>query len=236
MQDEYWFVKAYLGLLIMAPMMNAFIENASQKQVFMVLLWFYVLQTILGWITYSASFLMGGYSTMSFMGLYMLARYVRLYSPKLTGLSCIQCFGGYFALTIFMAVIGIFLLYFGGNDYYMGKLVVSYTNPFTVMASLFLLLGFAKLKIHSRLINWIAASCFAVFLLHENSYASGLFTEYVLEVYHRYDSVACIIMMFLALLLVFCLAIIVDQVRILCWRGIEGVWSKVGRSILINRY
>ena len=31
-QDNYWFVKAYLGLYIFAPVLNAFIDNASKEQ------------------------------------------------------------------------------------------------------------------------------------------------------------------------------------------------------------
>ena len=230
LQDDYWFVKAYLGLMIMAPVMNVFIERTSRRPLFGVLLGFYVFQTILGWVSDSVGFLMGGYSTISFMGLYMLARYVRLYSPRLRHLSFLQCVGLYFAVCVVMAGLSAVVLYFGGISI-SGKLVMSYVNPFTIMASLFLVLGFSRLGFRSRAVNWLAVSCLAVYLLHCNSLLWGAYLDFMRGVYDRYDGFACIMMMFLALLLVFCCAIIIDQVRILCWKGLERAWHKIGSGL-----
>lgn len=74
-----WFIKAYLGLYIIAPVLNAFVNNTEKMAFQKVLLSFFIFQTAYSWISDGAVFFEGGYSTMSFIGLYLLARYVKLH-------------------------------------------------------------------------------------------------------------------------------------------------------------
>ncbi len=73
-----WFIKAYIGLYILAPVLNFFVENSSKKQLGLLLISFYTFQTIYG-LSGAAKFIDHGYSTFSFIGLYLLAQYVKLY-------------------------------------------------------------------------------------------------------------------------------------------------------------
>ena len=76
--DDYWFVKAYLGLVIFSPILNSFTERCSEKQLRWVLIAFYVFQTLYAWMSiYGAIWFAGGYSATSFIGLYLLAYYMR---------------------------------------------------------------------------------------------------------------------------------------------------------------
>lgn len=79
----YWFIPAYLLLYILSPVLNQFINNSSSKTIFATLLSFFVFEFAFGWEIDFAKF-DGGLTTISFIGLYLLARYVRLYSNKLT--------------------------------------------------------------------------------------------------------------------------------------------------------
>lgn len=80
-----WFIKAYILLYIIAPVLNAFVENASQKEFRNVLIAFFAFEFVYGWIfSGSTQHIVGGYSTISFIGLYLLARYVRLYQPRIS--------------------------------------------------------------------------------------------------------------------------------------------------------
>ena len=65
--------------------LNAFIEQASQKDFRNVLIAFFTFEFIYGWIfSGSTQHIQDGYSTISFIGLYLLARYVRLYQPRIS--------------------------------------------------------------------------------------------------------------------------------------------------------
>lgn len=77
-----WFIKAYIGLYILSPVLNAFIKNAEKKSYENVLVAFFVFQTLYSWLTGAAVFFESGYSTMSFIGLYLLARYLKIYQLK----------------------------------------------------------------------------------------------------------------------------------------------------------
>lgn len=79
---DFWFAKEYLVLYIFSPVLNAFVEKADRKQFSLFLISFYFVQTLHGFITESSWFFYGN-SPLSFIGLYLLARYIRLPPPKL---------------------------------------------------------------------------------------------------------------------------------------------------------
>lgn len=76
--SNHWFIKSYIGLYILAPVLNAFVKVADKKQLKLLLIVFFLYQTIYGW-SGAAAFFVNGYSTMSFIGLYLLGRYLNLY-------------------------------------------------------------------------------------------------------------------------------------------------------------
>ena len=77
-----WFVKAYLLLFILSPVLNAFVERAERRLFRNVLIGFYTFQLLYGWIFSSAvTYINDGYSVTSFIGLYLLMRYVATYPP-----------------------------------------------------------------------------------------------------------------------------------------------------------
>lgn len=72
----YWFVKAYLCLYILSPVLNSFCETVDRRSFSLVVGAFFVFETVYGW-SGAARFVEQGYSTISFVGLYLLAQYVR---------------------------------------------------------------------------------------------------------------------------------------------------------------
>ena len=214
--------------------MNAFIEKASKKQMLVFLLCFYIFQTLYGWVVFSADFIMNGYSTFSFIGLYMLGRYVRLYPSQYIGLNSLKCLGVYFLINIFLTIISVLLIVCDQISY-MQKMVTSYVNPFTVLASLYLLLAFTKMPFYSKIINWIAASSLAVYLLHHNRYVFGEYLSICRYMYQEYSGIVYMILMFLALCAVFLLSVLIDRVRIFFWRYLEKAVLKAhDRSNLLK--
>lgn len=162
--DDYWFIKAYIGLYLFAPLLNKYIESATEKQLRTFLIIFYYFQTIYGWLNlYGAHWFEGGFSMVSFMGLYILARYVRLHLNINRG--------KFFFLSIYMAIgIGLGLLAFilAALDIKIYGRLLTYTNPLVIIESVCLVVFFSKLHIQSRFINAMAASCLAIYLLHAN--------------------------------------------------------------------
>lgn len=80
-----WFIKAYLFLYVLSPILNLFVEYAPRTLFRNTLIGFFILQSVYGWILPSATeYIEMGYSPLSFIGLYLLARYIRIYSPSIT--------------------------------------------------------------------------------------------------------------------------------------------------------
>jgi hypothetical protein len=78
----YWFVISYLILYGLAPVLNAFIEETSEKEYRFVLYFYFTAEFIYGFLLDKGHFDYG-FSPLAFIGLYLLARYARFYPGKL---------------------------------------------------------------------------------------------------------------------------------------------------------
>lgn len=78
----YWFVPHYLGLYVLAPLINKFIEHSSKRGILTFIVVYYTFQLIYGWI-YDCVDFSSGYSFISFIGLYVIARYIRIHGISL---------------------------------------------------------------------------------------------------------------------------------------------------------
>lgn len=206
-----WFIKSYIGIYILAPVLNIFIQYASKKLFTTVLVLFFVFQTIYGWSD-AAPFIAQGYSTFSFIGLYLLAQYTRKYLLK-----DVTAWGGYIYIfsIVINSLMSYLLLRFG-----IPINVWSYVNPVVIIGSLGLLGFFWKIDLgSSKWINWIAKSSFAVFLLHSNpNIGVPIFKVTILNLYAAYSGIECVAMIFVFLISVFAVAILLDQPRKWLWR------------------
>lgn len=206
----YWFLMAYLGLYLLSPILNAFIQSASKRQFQLVLVCLYIFQCYFCWLTGNLDYY-GGYSIMFFCLLYLTARYARLYPIKI-----LDARSHYFycASILFIAVVVILSEYFTGTALRM----LRYDNPLVIFASLSLLTTIYKFQFSSRIVNWIAESCFAVYIIHFNPLVFPYFTKGILKIYGETDGLYAIISVFLYLCTVFLCCVFIDRIRIITWK------------------
>lgn len=132
--QEYWFVMGYLGLYILSPALNAFVEKVNKRLFQMFLITFYIYQCYYCWITGVVNYF-GGYSIIFFCGLYLTARYFRLYpSGRLNRLSLLV----YIAITCFISIIVVLSVWKFGNAMKM----LRYDNPLIILSSMALIIVF----------------------------------------------------------------------------------------------
>ena len=172
----YWFVPAYIALFAFSPVLNKFIEHSTKKEFMVVVLSFFVIEFFYGWLGNMASY-NSGYSFASFIGLYLLGRYVNLYPGKLCKFDRRIDMLLYFVLSIIPAVISFLTIMKMEKDF----ATISYSSPFVVFAALFLLLYFTKLNLTSQSINWAAASVFSIYLFHQHPSIVPLFKSVFLK-------------------------------------------------------
>lgn len=206
-----WFIKSYIALYLIAPILNTYLDNSSQSTQKKVLIAFFVFQTIYGW-TKAASFYELGYSAFSFIGLYLLAQYVRKYKP-------INHVTRYIYIYI-ACTVGITLLYFCCTMIGTGVQAYAYIDPMVIIGAMCLLLLFSKIKIgNSKIINGIAQSCFMVYLIHGRLIWDGIpiFKNIAFKIYSMNDGIICLCYFFIYLLGVFFLCVIIDIPRKIIW-------------------
>ena len=216
-----WFIRAYLGLYVLSPILNAFLEHCSKRQLEYVLIAFYTFQTFYGFIG-NVDFFCSGYSTFSFIGLYLLSRYLRLYGTALS-----KSGGVVYLISVLVNV----LLYYVLMKMDVQRIhTTGYVNPLVIIGAAGLIMWASQLRIkQSRLINFIAASSFAVFLLHVNpNFCDMIYRPLMISLYEGFDGVACLVVEFIVLVLIFALAVLLDQPRKLLW---NYLWRRLDTNI-----
>lgn len=218
----YWFVKAYIILYLFAPLLNVFVQNVNRDYLKTFLIAFFTIQIVYGFYHYGGWYA-GGYSPLSFMGLYVLARYMRLYPNKYTQFNKFLDLLLYLIISVSTALCSLALTYIYDKG---GTVLFLYSSPLVILASVFFFLFFTKLSFYSKILNWVAASCFAVYLVHNSPY---IFHSYYIDnIKHWYTTESNnIFMLYTSGLLTtfFILSILFDKIRIMLWNFV--VWAYV---------
>lgn len=209
-----WFIKAYIALYIFSPILNLFIEKTSKKQLKYFLICFYLYQTIYG-IKYGVPYLVGGYSPISFIGLYILSGYIKRYNTvnyKWGGVVYILCS---IVLTIECYVC---------KRYNLAISTYQYLNPLVVISSAGLIVWINGFNMnYNCIINFLSRSVFAIYLFH----VCPLMPEYYLCIsrciYTKYSGLEYLGILTLFIVLVFIAGVIIDQPRKWIWRKIKEV-------------
>lgn len=211
--NSIWYIATYIGLLCISPLLNTFIsrmDRAKHKALILILI---VLQTWYEYVPRLINDFHNGYSILSFMILYLIARYVRLYGfpwffRKYHIWIYISC-----SLLIAAGLICAVAFHFHprGAAYWLLK----YDNPLVICSSLGLFAYFEQLQIqNNKVVNYIASSSIAVLLLH----TSPCFSHYVVTQFHgifsQYSGVILVLAWGGIILFEYLVAIAIDQIRL----------------------
>ncbi len=222
-ERDYWFVKCYIALYLISPVLNAFVESASRRQVATVLIAFYVFQSIYGWLYTGTRWLESGYSLPSFAALYLLARYMRLYPIRLWRCSKwtdAAIYAGY----VLLLTVGMYYIKRAGLR---GGILYFYSCPLVIIGAMHFLLFFSKLpSFTSRVINWIAISAFAIYLTHSSSFIGCYYDKWILGWFKSEPRYTFIIYTATLIAVVFVASILIDKLRIAVWNGVVSLIDK----------
>ena len=216
----YWFVVAYLILYALSPILNTFIEQANKKLFRNVLISWLAVEFIYGFLLDTGHFA-HGFSPLSFIGLYLLARYVRLYPCKLFSLSIGQDFLIYGGISL-LSAIG---FWFGYKWFGMGFHLNHYDSPLAIIASLYFLLAFSKMRFQNKVINWLASSAFAIYLIHTNSLVYPHYVDGAHHILYNNNLGISAILLSGYILIIALICIVLDKPRVLLWKKLSEALS-----------
>ena len=216
-----WFVIAFLFLYILSPLINTFCNTHSEKALRYFIIAFYLLQTFYGNIAGVIKYTSDGYSPFSFIGVYVVARYMRLYGKKW------YKYGPaiYIVSTLLLIVLYQISLYLEIPN--LGNQLLKYTCPLNITACIGLVTWIANLQPrYNKIVNFIASSAFAVYLCHIClDWTSKKYAGISHNIYNQFSGISYLAVIFVFMLAVFSASILLDRIRVFCW----NILSKHGR-------
>ena len=225
---NYWFVWSYVILYILSPVINTFCEKTTKNEFKRTLILFFILQCIIDF-TPSNNFFQQGFSPLSFIGLYMIAYYFKRFGINIKKSTSLFIFC---SCVIINTLFEYSLKRFGIGNGIINSISSGYTNPITIIQSLSLLTFFSQLRIQSKVINWIAASCFAVYLFHMHFCIVNYYTEFAKDIYHEYNGFKYLLHISTLILIFFIIPILIDKIRIICF---NHIWKTVDKNCLLRK-
>lgn len=243
MYNYYWYFTAYFCMFFFIPFFNYLMQNMKRKQTRGLVITAVVLFSILPTIIYKDPFGTGnGYSALWLAALYLIGAYIKKYQIG-TGeqrkkmpwiyLSCIVISWLCKLLLDYITVEKNLELITSHVDInYDGMLLVNYTSPTVLFASVALLIWFAGLKIGRsamrKAISFLAPATFGVFLIHDQSAIRHYLIYEAFAWYGKCAPPKMILLVVTTVLTVYLLCSVID-------RGRFWIFNKLGVKKLCVR-
>lgn len=161
----YWFIRTYLYLYLCAPLVNNFIKSSNRKQTNLLLFILGVISVYFG-TTQGDPSLSGGKNLVNFLFLYLLGYTIKTYQKQIQRISIPYYLVAYIVLNIFV-ILALFIFKRGtfiGDGIW--QLTFPYCSPILVLNAALLFIVFSKITLNSKVVNMVASSMFAVYLIH----------------------------------------------------------------------
>lgn len=206
---SFWsFITYYLLMYICAPMMNAFSEKATSKQ----LLGFVIILVI------AELFITKNYGFLNYCTMYLIGRCLRKNQGGVLENRRIKAGWGYWITTIM-----IFVIVYMSYKYLHIETAeamqsvawgLDYAAPLVILQAVFLVVWFARLEFQSKFVNWCAASTLSIFLIHMHPAIKYIGYYGYTESLYSLSTMEHVWKLALLMITVFCGSIIIDKVRI----------------------
>ena len=214
--SKLWFVKCYVGLMLLSPILNAAMDNLSKKMYQWVVVLLTILNVYFGFLWKDAVFNADGYTIANFVYIYMIGGYIRRYVDiEWCSKHRTENAGVYLATSILWAGSIVLQRYvpMPYEEWFWG-----YNNPFTLIGAIsFFMLFLSIPKSYNKTINWLAAGTFAVYVVHCDGYMGGYFKSIVRAVanylHTEYGVVITIIGMLCISVVVLLSICVIDKIR-----------------------
>lgn len=216
---QYWFVTCYVVLYVIAPWLNIWVENLEKdmyKRFLMVgFLIVYVWPTI-SFLFNTPQFIGdSGFGIVNFCYLYMLGRYLRIHYVDKS--SSYYYLGGYLMSVVLLFICQYTISWVLGFEF---TSWISYNTLFCFVGSICLFMAFKNIKIYSKVINYWAKPCLAVYLIHMASCVLAVLCNYI-GVQH-YHGLSWIFLIFTLPIAIYFICAVIEIGRQELMRGIEN--------------
>lgn len=202
--DSWGFITWYIILYFVSPWLNVFAEKKDTKQLMTYIIIFWIAEV----------FIMRSTGALNFCLVYLIGRWL---SKVGTEKFAAKAVGGYVLITLilFLCSYASFrLFHFDAGQ--MGGFILgySYASPLVILQAVCLFLAFSKMKMQSKVINWMAASCLSIFLIHMHPAIKQIgYYDFTESLYNK-TFLGHIINLVVLIVIVFFGSILIDKLRI----------------------
>ncbi len=165
-KSPYWFIRTYFFLYLIAPVLNSYIDTDKRRLSLLVILGFMAIY--MGWMMQDAS-MADGKNLILFMFLYVLGDCLRHYKEAIANVSTPILGGIYIFLNA--TLVSIYAMY---PNNFIGKTIWNvsypYCSPVLILNAVLLFLLFSRLHFKSNVVNRLAGSVFAIYIIHHQYY------------------------------------------------------------------
>lgn len=162
--SHYWFVKTYLYLFLVSPMINLWLKNASERQRWYMVAVFAFIACYMA-ISGGDKSVINGKNLTNFIYFYLVGNQLYYYRDKWMNISTGKLVAIY---TIFNLIIISIVISASGNI--IGKAMKAfsfpYHSPLILVGAVVFFMIIGKQQIQSRFVNYVAASSLAIYLIH----------------------------------------------------------------------
>lgn len=207
-----WFLQCYVALLIMSPILNMARDHFSMRQYQVVLLLMTFGNLYFGWWRNMTGFSADGYATAQFVYLYMVGGYLKKYAD----FSCMRwkAFAVYVISSLLWGVCVMVIPEWSA---------FAYNNIFVLLSAMGFFIFVMSFHFQSKVVNWLAASCLAVYIIQERYVNYKLLASMV-------DGLAnwqLVLLLIPLTLLTFLGVILIDKVRMRVQRPLNDGLDKL---------
>ena len=227
-KDSYWFINCYLVLYIISPILNKIIKNSSKKELKTIIIVLLLIFSIITVFTReTVIFVNGGRSLITFIVLYFVGAYLRLYPLENSYLFknyttnakklIFIFFYIFFAFLSFSCIVISSSISFGTLSSMISEtfssLHTSYLSIIIIMQTIFYFLFFKTINLNSKFINKISKYTFGVYLVHENVFIKENLYNLILFSNYSVLGSKLIIIILICSIIIYIISIFLEMIR-----------------------
>lgn len=214
--NTWWFLSSFLGLYFISPFLNKGVDLIESSQFKILLIGFLFFDCFAGFVfgTFSGN----GYSTLHFITLYLLARFIKVNNFTFTNSFLYLCL---LTLTLFACVVVVlnFDIFsflwkpFGHTKFTVAWNLFNYNNPILIVSSVMLFFVFDKFNMKISHIKHVSGAVFGVYLIHESNSVRNMITQIVSKLHIEYSALAFIFSIISLIISIFIISTLIELAR-----------------------
>lgn len=209
-----WFAFTYFVFYLIFPFENILLRNISQKEYLLML----ISGGILWFVFPTISNIFGSFSIIGIMGLfsylYAIGAYIRIYCKKTyrhVSKIAVYTYLLYMLSSILFDLLSLKYNFFINKVFYF----CDEKSIFLLIISISLLLYFKDFNLkYNKYINYIGATTFGIYLMHDNNYVRHFLWQNIFQNYIYYNTNFLVLHAIISILMVFVFCSFIDFLRL----------------------